>query len=147
MKTLYKLSFLALLIGLACSIKAQNRNYLPMLSQGALWLETQTIDTYPPSPYGYHLARQVSIDGDTMMNGQLYYKLYTTGVDVLCQENYDYDPVYQCAMREDAETQKKHGSLNPEKLKKSYILTFHSGWAIPFRRTVISAKNIGLSLW
>ncbi len=105
MKTLDKLFLLIALTTLSNFSYAQNRDYVPMLNDGAKWIETMGATTFPPGPFEYNMARQGNISGDTLINGLVYHKIYLAGINILCQDSI-YWQTYFFAMRENTEDQK-----------------------------------------
>lgn len=104
-KNFFTLILLACFIAIISSSKAQTRDYIPMLNEGAVWFETYTDYNLPPSPYGYNHAAKLYFQGDTTFNDMNYLKLYKAFVDLHCQEMMD-EPLYSGALREDTLGQK-----------------------------------------
>jgi|GEM_PF-1544169 len=108
MKNIYKIGLIALLF-LIMGLKhteAQNRNYLPMVNQGSVWFETYTNYSWPPSPYGYSYCGRKYLDGDTIINNNMYSKIYHEKLDIYCTDIILSGPEYAGAIREDILEQK-----------------------------------------
>lgn len=108
MKNFYKISLLSLLV-FALGLKfteAQNRDYLPVVNQGAVWFETYTNYSWPPSPYGYSYCGRKYLDGDTIINNIEYSKIYHEELDINCTDIVISGPEYYGAIREDIPEQK-----------------------------------------
>ncbi|MCF8366419.1 MAG: T9SS type A sorting domain-containing protein [Bacteroidales bacterium] len=108
MKKFYWIALISLLI-LTMGLKhteAQNRDYIPLLNQGAIWFETYTNYSWPPSPYGYNSCGRKYLGGDTIINNNMYSKIYHEKLDIYCTEIILSVPEYYGAIREDIPEQK-----------------------------------------
>jgi hypothetical protein len=108
MKNIYKFALIPILF-LTLGLKytgAQNPGYIPMLNPGAVWFETYTNYSWPPSPYGYSYCGRKYLDGDTIINDKMYHKIYHEKLDIYCTNNILAGPEYVGAIREDIPEQK-----------------------------------------
>jgi hypothetical protein len=105
-KIFFILILLACFIAMLSSSIAQTRDYIPMLNQGAVWFETYTNYTWPPSPYGYSFCGRKYLDGDTFIDDKMYSKIYHEELDIYCTEQILSGPEYYGAIREDIQEQK-----------------------------------------
>lgn len=108
MKKIYTTGLIVLLV-FALGLKvteAQSRDYLPMVNQGAVWFETYTNYSWPPSPYGYSFCGRKYLDGDTIINNIEYSKIYHEKLDIYCTDIILSGPEYYGAIREDIPEQK-----------------------------------------
>jgi len=83
----------------------QNNSYLPMLNEDAVWFETYTNYSWPPSPYGYNTCGRKYLAGDTVINSLSYKKIYHESLDVFCTDIILEGPEYAGAIREDIDLQ------------------------------------------
>ena len=84
----------------------QSSDYIPMVNQGAVWFETYTNYSWPPSPYGYSYCGRKYLDGDTIINDNMYSKIYHEVLDIYCTDIIVSEPEYAGAIREDIPEQK-----------------------------------------
>lgn len=103
MKNIYHLISIAFLVALFNFTNAQTRDYIPLLNEGAHWLETYY---HTPTPYGYNQAAKLFFAGDTTINSKQYAKIYKGLVDIFCQDTYLTGPEFAGALREDIAGQK-----------------------------------------
>lgn len=105
-KNFFTLILLACFIAMLSSLKSQTRDYIPMLNQGAVWFETYSNYIWPPSPYGYSYCGRKYLDGDTIINDNMYSKIYHEKLDIYCTDVIVSGPEYYGAIREDIPEQK-----------------------------------------